>query len=111
MQVFDVRDSLHGTLYCLRLFAQIKRINFNVKIEPNVPQTILFDKGRLQQIVTNLISNAIKFSTFKPVRFNVSVNLETQQLILMIVDEGVGICRNMFSNVTQGEILVNPTTK
>lgn len=98
-------------LYCYRLSAQMRRIQFNFNVADNVPQNILFDKTRLQTIVTNMVSNAINFSTFKPVRFNVSVNMETQQLILMVADEGVGMCRNLFNGVTEGEILINPTTK
>lgn len=49
-----------------------------------------FDEVRMQQIVSNLISNAIKF-TLKGGYIYVSVDIENNHFILYIKDTGIGI--------------------
>jgi signal transduction histidine kinase/CheY-like chemotaxis protein/HAMP domain-containing protein len=46
-----------------RQLAADKGLDFNVKFDPKLPQTISTDEKRLQQIVLNLLSNAFKFTS------------------------------------------------
>jgi HAMP domain-containing protein/signal transduction histidine kinase/DNA-binding response OmpR family regulator len=46
-----------------RQLASDKGLDFNVKFDPKLPQTIRTDEKRLQQIVLNLLSNAFKFTS------------------------------------------------
>jgi len=46
-----------------RQLASDKGLDFNVKFDPKLPQKILTDEKRLQQIVLNLLSNAFKFTS------------------------------------------------
>ncbi|MGN6156277.1 MAG: response regulator, partial [Sphingomicrobium sp.] len=46
-----------------RQLASDKNLDFNVKFDPKLPQTIRTDEKRLQQIVLNLLSNAFKFTS------------------------------------------------
>ena len=46
-----------------RQLAADKALDFNVKFDPKLPQTIRTDEKRLQQIVLNLLSNAFKFTS------------------------------------------------
>src|SRR5690242_9906793 len=46
-----------------RQLASDKGLEFNVKFDSKLPQTILTDEKRLQQIVLNLLSNAFKFTS------------------------------------------------
>ncbi len=46
-----------------RQLAADKNLDFNVKFDPKLPQTIRTDEKRLQQIVLNLLSNAFKFTS------------------------------------------------
>src|SRR6185503_19790183 len=46
-----------------RQLAADKGLDFNVRFEGKLPQTILTDEKRLQQIVLNLLSNAFKFTS------------------------------------------------
>ncbi len=48
-----------------------------------------WDRSRLERVVTNLLSNALKYGTGKPVR--VSVRAEVDRAILAVQDEGIGI--------------------
>src|SRR5947207_14861694 len=54
-----------------RQLAADKALDFNVKFDPKLPQTIRTDEKRLQQIVLNLLSNAFKFTSKGGVTFGV----------------------------------------
>jgi signal transduction histidine kinase len=51
--------------------------------------TLYTDQGRLTQIVTNLIGNAVKFTCNGEVALNVVV--ENNRLAISVVDSGIGI--------------------
>ncbi|WP_240417659.1 HAMP domain-containing protein [Paenibacillus periandrae] len=55
----EITDGLDRTF---RHMIDNKRLDYLIKIEPNVPKTILTDSKRLQQILKNLLSNAFKFT-------------------------------------------------
>ncbi|HWI76189.1 MAG TPA: HAMP domain-containing protein, partial [Sphingomicrobium sp.] len=55
-----------------RQLAADKGLDFNVKFDPKLPQTIRTDEKRLQQIVLNLLSNAFKFTSKGSVTLGVS---------------------------------------
>ncbi|MFL6753214.1 MAG: HAMP domain-containing protein [Sphingomicrobium sp.] len=55
-----------------RQLATDKRLDFNVKFDSKLPQTIRTDEKRLQQIVLNLLSNAFKFTSKGSVTLGVS---------------------------------------
>ncbi len=75
--------------------AKEKKINLDYTISPLIPKTLLGDKGRIQQILTNLIGNAIKFTKEGKVKIFVE-RLETAtppgiSLQFAIKDTGIGI--------------------
>ena len=56
-------DDLHG--YVERTFrhvAESKNLEFQIRFDPRLPQSIYTDAKRLQQIIKNLLSNAFKFT-------------------------------------------------
>ena len=59
---FDLRDCIDETMYLLAPSAHEKGLELSVLIDANVTQAVLGDAMRLQQIFTNLIGNAIKFT-------------------------------------------------
>jgi signal transduction histidine kinase len=66
MQVYvapmSPRKVISETVESLGALADRKQIGLAVRFEGNVPELVMSDAGKLQQIVTNLISNAIKFT-------------------------------------------------
>jgi PAS domain S-box-containing protein len=91
---FNLGDCLGDTMKTLSLRAHQKGLELAFEIEPNVPDAIVGDPGRLRQIILNLVGNAVKFTEQGEVVL--SVNLLTHvdgevQLRFTVADTGIGI--------------------
>lgn len=74
----------------LRALSEEKNIDLGVDVPPNLP-VVFQDQSKIQQIVLNLVSNAIKF-TPEGGRITVSAECDSQdQLVIAVADTGVGI--------------------
>ncbi|HEY1143667.1 MAG TPA: response regulator, partial [Sphingomicrobium sp.] len=86
-----------------RQLAADKGLDFNVKFEGKLPQTIRTDEKRLQQIVLNLLSNAFKFTSKGSVTLNVRcadagwspnhpvLRTADRAIEIAVTDTGIGI--------------------
>jgi signal transduction histidine kinase len=63
----------------------------HVKVVVDAPQPVAgtWDEGRVDQIVTNLISNALKYGAGRPIE--IAVRTQGSQAIVVVRDHGVGI--------------------
>lgn len=85
----EVRDDMHA------LFAPVARekgLEFGITIEQSVPAVIETDKMRLEQILKNLISNALKFTARGSVNMVVKLHEGDDQMLCFAVrDTGIGV--------------------
>ena len=80
-----------------------KNIDFNIEIEDGLPEKIISDEQRLQQIINNLLSNAFKFTETGYVKMNICIPKEediknykieenvNKLISIEIIDTGIGI--------------------
>jgi signal transduction histidine kinase/DNA-binding response OmpR family regulator len=71
--------------------ASQKKIGFNIVVAADVPQQIETDKMRLEQILKNLISNAIKFTSQGDVELLVNRSHDHDRIVFIVKDTGIGI--------------------
>jgi signal transduction histidine kinase/ActR/RegA family two-component response regulator len=92
--VFNLRDRLTHGLKTLSLKASEKQLVFEANVAADVPDTVVGDWPRLQQVLTNLVGNAIKFTERGRVAVGVDVAERTPahaMLHVTVTDTGVGI--------------------
>jgi len=91
---FDLRQSLQEYLEPLRLRVEAKGLAFNLRIAEDVPPFVYGDSGRVGQVLTNLLGNALKFTEAGVVTVEVSLCAEVDGEVRVqyrVKDTGVGI--------------------
>ncbi|MGB3466856.1 MAG: ATP-binding protein, partial [Cyclobacteriaceae bacterium] len=91
---FSLSHLIRGLGYQFKPRAAAKGINFNISIDRQIPEWLKGDPSRINQVLMNLISNAVKFTSKGEVRLKISVEeLDEQDIRLMfeIIDSGIGI--------------------
>ena len=80
--------------------AEEKSIQLDFKAATPIPETILSDPQRIRQILTNLIGNAIKFTSEGGVRVTASLlDSEPNRLQIQVRDSGIGISETQLNNI------------
>jgi signal transduction histidine kinase/CHASE1-domain containing sensor protein/putative methionine-R-sulfoxide reductase with GAF domain/ActR/RegA family two-component response regulator len=94
---FPLRDVLDSTLKVLALRARDKGLALSQHVQPDVPDALVGDAGRLRQILVNLVGNAIKFTEHGEVAIDVrkhaieEADTESVTIHLSVRDTGIGI--------------------
>jgi len=71
-----------------------KGLDFFVTVSPDIPDRLVGDELRLEQVLNNLLSNAAKFTTVGKIMLEVVTTAragEKIELFFMVVDTGIGI--------------------
>jgi len=91
---FNLRDSLESNLRTLALRADEKGLELLCELAPEVPEMVRADANRLNQILINLVGNAIKFTHEGEVAVKVQVDAGGQEdrvLHFEVADTGIGV--------------------
>jgi signal transduction histidine kinase/DNA-binding response OmpR family regulator len=91
---FSLENGLAETMKILSLRAHQKGLELAVEIEPDVPDGIIGDPGRLRQVVVNLVGNAVKFTEHGEVIVHAKTVSRTErgiELQFTVSDTGIGI--------------------
>ena len=95
---FDVRNWLQESVAPHAVVAEKKGLQVKLRIAPDVPRTLVGDPGRLRQIVSNLLANAVKFTQRGSITVSAwaspvqdDVGSERFRLLFEVRDTGIGI--------------------
>jgi PAS domain S-box-containing protein len=88
---FDPAESLRSVVKMLSLRATSKGLTLTSEIDPRVPGAIEGDSVRFRQILTNLIANAVKFTTTGGVRVVLTTSMDASRIRCDVIDSGIGV--------------------
>jgi signal transduction histidine kinase/CheY-like chemotaxis protein len=107
---FDLRESLEESTRALAMRAHSKGLELTCDFQPGVPEAIVGDPTRLQQVIVNLIGNAIKFTERGEVALEVALDSSAGERVALhftVRDTGVGIPpekqKSIFEAFTQAD--------
>ncbi len=87
---FDLQEVLTNLMSVMHYKINEKALRLDLDIAPAVPRAVRGDKLRLNQVLFNLVGNAIKFTDEGHVRIKVSVH-QSSFLLFAVEDTGIGI--------------------
>jgi signal transduction histidine kinase/ActR/RegA family two-component response regulator len=101
----DLTDVINAGVNMMRPAAEARNITFDVQLDPSASGAWC-DSVRIQQVVWNLVSNAVKF-TPKGGRVDVTLSREKSSFQIQVMDNGQGISSELlpyvFDRFRQGE--------
>ncbi|MDR0548169.1 MAG: PAS domain-containing protein [Deltaproteobacteria bacterium] len=107
---FQLVDVLNGMVDVLEVKAVEKGLDFNLILDPRAPLCLLGDPVRLGQVLSNLVSNAIKFTQSGSVTVTVKVEESAKErvvLLFSVTDTGIGLSpeqvKLLFTPFTQAD--------
>ncbi len=91
---FDLRESLGETMMALGFRAHQKGLELIYEVDPEVPEALLGDPGRIRQILVNLVGNSIKYTETGEILVSVMQRLHDSGVTTLhfaVKDSGVGV--------------------
>jgi PAS domain S-box-containing protein len=94
---FDIKSVTKEAVFLFNAKANNKGLALKMNLSPDLPQYVIGDPTKIKQIISNLVSNAIKFTNHGSVTIDVSlteVSVHTVSLSYSVKDTGIGISEN-----------------
>ena len=109
---FNLQNCIEDVTALLASTIKNKNLDLLVRIAPDLPKTFIGDVGRIRQILTNIVGNAVKFTPDGHVLIDVSGDIveTTANLKIQVVDTGIGIAKEKLSSVFEKFIQADGST-
>ncbi|MBO9640394.1 MAG: response regulator, partial [Siphonobacter aquaeclarae] len=111
---FDIRTLVRNTLESYRTYANEKKIDVHLRVDPAIQTLVIGDPTRTSQVLNNLVHNAIKFTQKGWIKLSVDTENQTDTQITLkitVEDTGIGIepekQRLIFDRFTQADSSMN----
>jgi len=93
---FNIHKLLYGIIESYNILTDVKDVDLNCNIDKNIPEVILGDAGKIKQILTNILNNAVKFTNRGKIEITLSIDKPEQDagnpdLLFCVSDTGIGI--------------------
>ncbi|WP_159084584.1 ATP-binding protein [Dongshaea marina] len=86
---FDLFEMIDESMLSICQQAHDKGVDLQTLVDPGTPVTIIADKQRIRQTLTNLLGNAVKYTDHGMIQLKVSY--QQGQLLFDVKDTGIGI--------------------
>ncbi len=96
MEEYSTIQMLDQTSSMIHALAEENGLYFKTKIDENIPETLLGDEIHIRQVLTNLLTNAVKYTRTGGVTFSVTLKQRADEngecvLLFSVKDTGIGI--------------------
>ncbi len=91
---FDLADMVRQVIMTMTPYAAAKSLKLSSSVEPDTPTQLVGDPARLEQVLSNLLNNAIKFTVEGEVNLSVKCVERAEDrasLLFTVRDTGIGI--------------------
>lgn len=99
---FRMKNSIMSMLHLFEAKVQEKNLELVTEYDTNIPEVLLGDSLRLHQIILNLISNAVKFTSKGKITIKVKLLREDDKMVniqFIVEDTGVGIMESKINYI------------
>ncbi|HRG78286.1 MAG TPA: ATP-binding protein, partial [Cyclobacteriaceae bacterium] len=99
---FKLASSISAMLHLFEPKIQEKNLTLIKEYDKNIPKVLCGDPVRLHQIILNLVSNAVKFTTTGKITVKVQLKKEEQGKVFIeffVSDTGIGISKNKIEHI------------
>ena len=107
---FDLDESIRRVTNLCSLRLHEKNLELVLSIDPKIPQYFVGDSLRIEQIIINLVSNAVKFTDTGVIQLHarpVEINDDSMKLEFLVEDSGIGMSQEqssrLFSSFSQAD--------
>lgn len=100
---FDIESVVEAAAALLKANCGDRKIDVGIGVSAGVPRYIMGDSYRIQQIIANLISNAVKFTSsgYVTLEFDVVERNDRAMLRFVVADSGIGISKEQNERLFQ----------
>ncbi|RXR18425.1 response regulator [Flavobacterium amnicola] len=89
---FELEETIHYIFEEAKKRAKNKKLEFKIEnLKGNLPQKVISDKAKFEQIIYHLLSNAIKFTNEGNVSLLYDVDEKLERINITVIDTGIGI--------------------
>src|SRR5581483_8577982 len=108
---FDLEESVKSVVKLLRIRAEGKDLRLHYEFDPLLPAYVFGDCVRFRQILTNLIANAIKFTTHGGIRVLLKLCGHEPRMRVEVVDSGIGVDESVRERIFEAFFQADGTTR
>ncbi|MCG8605393.1 PAS domain S-box protein, partial [bacterium] len=99
--VIPIKAIIEETVEHIRPLCVGKGLSLELEYTDDVPEFIYSDQDKVIKALTNILSNAVKFTQKGGIQVGVSVNSDASKLVIQITDTGVGIPKDRIEEIFQ----------
>lgn len=99
---FEILKSIKSLIYTFDLKLKEKNLEFISDYDSTIPSIVVGDSVRLNQIILNLMSNAVKFTNRGEITLSIKLKSEVQDTIYIefsVTDSGIGIAEDKIDSI------------
>jgi signal transduction histidine kinase/DNA-binding response OmpR family regulator/HPt (histidine-containing phosphotransfer) domain-containing protein len=107
---FDLHEMIEPVIELMAHRCRDKSLEMAYFVDPSLPQRLIGDPGRLRQIVSNLVNNAIKFTERGSIVVRALAFSDPAMLKVVVEDTGIGIPQSRFDRLFHAFSQVDAST-